>query len=389
MMLRISLQGVTGFPLRSILVFLTLLLAVSALVATNAAARTIENTVLQRALLTGGPTDTFRISIDEAMTNLPRVEALIPVLERMTERQIVAWDIALNSTAVRTAYGDVLDISVKVVSPDIITIRPFALISGEWISNDERWLAPRACVNAASAHRYDIVLGSSLSLNLPRQGQLVLAVVSCVVEDGDPEPQLYFPDSAILPKIPLAAPDASIAVQLTIPHSSEGQLMAALANQGSLTGRDSDWSVSETSTVERLESEVGATKRTFEVVGIVGLLMSILAIANVGLSAVRERSIELSLRRAVGARRWHLAMIVVLESQIIAVAAGLVAVPFSALIYPLLASQFGAPYGVDVPEFPFLIAGAGALFGMLAALMGTLPAAIRSWRVPIADVMRE
>jgi putative ABC transport system permease protein len=200
---------------------------------------------------------------------------------------------------------------------------------------------------------------------------------------------MYVPIAQTQPFLLELESDVQVNLQLTTHGVSATLLSSFLTGQDKLAGRSTTWSVDRTDTLSKLEAELEATRSTFQIVALLGLLSAILAIVNVGLSALKERSSEFSLRRALGASRHQIAAIVLLESQLIALGAGVVAVPLCYVVYPLIASEFSAPYGVPIPEFSFAYAWIGVIIGMASALAGSMPAAIRSTFVPISTIMRE
>jgi hypothetical protein len=58
-------------------------------------------------------------------------------------------------------------------------------------------------------------------------------------------------------------------------------------------------------------------------------------------------------------------------------------------LYPWIARQFDAPYGVEIPPYSIEFALVGVAIGMVSALIGSLPAVFRSATIPIAGIMRE
>ncbi|MCU1417155.1 MAG: transporter permease [Schumannella sp.] len=382
-MIRVAWQGVIGFPLRTCLTALCLLVAVAGLVSVNAATETIKATVVQKALLANGPQHTFSASGLGGPAGLVRQDEVLQLLRDVFGS--VSRSAQLQGLSVNTPTGAV-SIDVNFVDPQLREIRPFPLVAGSWIGTQD-WLAPRVCVNAAGARA--VSMDESVVLRVQASGDSQKVVIGCVVEDGRAQPSMYADFEQFAGVIQLNPEAVTLSFLLRSPASTAESLKQRLVGWDSLAATQTEWDVKRIDTVDALQAEVDATRSTFAVVGGVGVLAAVLAIMNIGLSAIRERSSEFSIRRALGASRRQLVGLVLLESQIVSLAAGILAIPVSLALYPLTMSLFGAPFGVAQPEFPWVWAAIGVLVGMGAGLLGAIPAMARSFRIPIANVMRE
>ena len=115
------------------------------------------------------------------------------------------------------------------------------------------------------------------------------------------------------------------------------------------------------------------------IAGLIGLLTSILTSLN-------ERRREMAILRAVGARPWHLLLLLVSESALLATCGVLLGmalvVTVTALAADTLEQRFGVFVAVRWPSaFEWLIAGAV----VLAAVLVSLWPAWRAYRNALAD----
>ncbi len=386
-MIRVALQGIRGFPLRAFLVGVSLVIAVTALISITAAASTIQATVEQRALLVGGPTKTFTIAGLAGEAGLRDASSVQQRLARFARTQNVVRDAEMQDLMV-VSGRDGWQPSIHFVDSNLRGIHPYPVLSGQWIS-DQAWLAPRAVINEASAGISGLRLGDTVDLQSSTTTSTLHVIVVGIVNDGSDAPDLYIPLASATAFLAENAARVTVSLQVSANSASEKVVKSFLTGQDSLTATPHLWSVRRTDTVEKLAAELQATRLTFQTIAWLSLLGAVLSIANVGLSALKERASELSLRRALGASRVQLAAIVLLESQFVAIAAGIASVPLSFFAYPWIAAQFGAPFGVAPPPYSYISALSGVVFGMLAALVGSTPAALRAFHVPIANVMRE
>lgn len=384
-LLRIAWQGVAGFPVRTILTAFSLVVGIVGIVTVFSASGTVEASVTQRALLANGPASTVTVTGLESTAGFLRSEQLEARLQRSFGPHAHIARVVQLDDAVLVAGPNLVDCSIVFTEAALREIRPFPIVSGGWIRDAPGFLAPRVVVNSAFLDGGGLTDGLSVRIG----HSSIPILVAGTVEDGSASPVVY---------ISLADVSGALAIESDHVHTGfllSGAGLGADAVKTRLRELDSyeltatDWGVDRTDTITELSGEVAATRASFLVVGVLGLVAAIAAIANVGLSALRERSSELSLRRALGARRWHILAVMIVESQIIALLAGAAAVPLSAALYSIIAASFGAPFGVVPPPYPWPFAFAGLLIGMVSALVGSATPAMRAIRVPIASVMRE
>ncbi|MDD5706297.1 MAG: ABC transporter permease [Kiritimatiellae bacterium] len=120
--------------------------------------------------------------------------------------------------------------------------------------------------------------------------------------------------------------------------------------------------------------EAEATKRRFNVVlgsiAAISLLVGGIGIMNIMLASVTERTQEIGIRRAIGARRQHIVLQFLVETCVLSVGGGLVGLALGALIPIAITRMAGMPTAVR-PYSLFLAfgisAGIGIVFGLYPA----------------------
>ncbi|MBI1849107.1 MAG: ABC transporter permease [Planctomycetes bacterium] len=124
-----------------------------------------------------------------------------------------------------------------------------------------------------------------------------------------------------------------------------------------------------------------ATKRIFNIVlgSIAGisLLVGGIGIMNIMLASVTERTREIGIRRALGAKRRHIVTQFLVETVVLSVAGGLVGVVLGVVI-PVLVTHFAEMRTIITPFSLILAFGISALVGMI---FGIYPA----WRAAGLD----
>jgi hypothetical protein len=143
-------------------------------------------------------------------------------------------------------------------------------------------------------------------------------------------------------------------------------------------------------TVQSVRDQLAFFRSVFAACAILILVIAALGAANVGISAVAERSRELVVRRAIGARRRDVFAQVLWSSLAVGVLVALIAVAATvAFLYVLVPRWIPASSSIVAPAFPW----AACLSGIAAALVtsalgGALPA-LKATRLPVALALRD
>ncbi len=389
-LLRIALQGVFGFRLRTVLAIVALTSGVVGIVIVSAASSTVQSTVVQRAILINGPATTVEVSGSSGAPGLGSSTTFAAQLDdALGQGTKVARVGQLESTLVQ--YGELLTaIPVNFADISLRNIRPFPVVEGRWLVESKR--APvflDVVINEATARSLGASLGDTLGVMSLGSLDVLQTRIVGIVDDGSTSESAYVALDSAEEFLYLHAETLRLKFLVSGMSVDESQVRAMISTWSQRYPTATVFEARRVDTVESLRAEVQATRSAFSTVGLIGLLASISAIANIGLSTLRERASELSLRRALGARRWHLPVIMILESQLVALAAGALSIPLSWLLFPLVIVQFSAPLGVQPPAFPWQFAGLGLGIGMLTSLLGSLAPAARALNVRISNVMRE
>lgn len=118
----------------------------------------------------------------------------------------------------------------------------------------------------------------------------------------------------------------------------------------------------------------GDVNSLFLLLGLVSLAVGAIGIANVTLVTVMERTAEIGLRRAVGARRRHIAVQFLGESAAIGLVGGIIGAAFGVVTIVVVSSIKGWTPVLD-PWLPLVSPPAGALVGLIAGLYPSIRAA--------------
>lgn len=124
-------------------------------------------------------------------------------------------------------------------------------------------------------------------------------------------------------------------------------------------------------------------------VGAATLASGVVGVSNIMMVVVRERTAELGLRRAIGATRSSLVLMILLESTMVTVVAGMLGVTLGVAVVLGAAFVFGPNHEwVGTPEVDLaVVLWASVVLFIAGALSGVLPA-VRAVRIQPVEALR-
>ncbi|MEJ1088459.1 FtsX-like permease family protein [Microbacterium sp. Mu-80] len=376
----VAFQGLRGAPVRSILVVLALTLGMLGFVAVLSADQVMRETVIQRALLTGGKEPTFEASVkgpesqDEVATAIRQLKSRSGATHsaaRIDDPDVGVWTNGLR----------VDNLKIVFVTSSLIDIHPFPLVSGEWFESEPA-LAPRVLVNEAAAAQLSAHGAAQIGSDYVKRKMVVVGVI----RDALDEPQVY---ASVRDYFEFAEQVPTVTVALHGPALTDSAVTAAARHLASLGARIELASVTQTDRISALSSEIATTSRVLFVLGALSLSSTIVGIMNVGLATARARAKEFALRRTMGASRGNVAFIVMLESQILALSAALVAFGGSYLLFPVVVGAFNTQLGVSPPPYDPAYGIICLAVASATALLSSFAPALLSYGRDLSSVMRE
>jgi ABC-type antimicrobial peptide transport system permease subunit len=377
-------QGLRARRLRALLTCLSLILAVVAIVAIDAIGQAVEAAVAAQTRLTAGMPATWALVLEPGPRAVEQAEAL-GAATQATLPDGGATAVILSGESV-VANGQ--PISAIGVSGRLRSIRPFLLLAGRWIVNgDGSAIHPEVAVNRAAAGRLGGV-GTSQALTVGGSPPLSAHVVG-VVNDGLSEPTLYLSTADLLAADDQAAVTGTVQVLASSPATVANAASERLLQAQARLDASSDGGPRRLDGDESYRDALAAVRLAFLLVAGVALVIGCLGLLNIGLATLGERIEEFALRRATGATRGQIFLIVLTEAVLTSLVAALIAVLIAGFGVPaLILAFFSSTPGLTVPAFPFGAAALGIAAAAAAGFIGGLVPAVKASRVQIATVMR-
>jgi putative ABC transport system permease protein len=381
-LLRLATVGLRTRKLRAALSVLGISIGIASLVAVLAISETSKADLLAKIeglgtnLLTVGPGESF---LGEETTLPAAAGARISLLGEVESSAAVTT--VAGATVRRSSYvpPEVTGgIFVAAADPGLLGTLDGTTASGRFLDRaTERY--PAVVLGAKAAQR----------LGLPRAGGLDQVYVSgrlfTVVGILEPLPLVPELDSAALVGYPAAArffgTDRSPSKVYVRAREGEAQVRAAAALLPSAADPWGPEEVAVSRPSDVLEAQAaaeGAFTSLFLGLGAVALLVGGIGIANVMIISVLERRSEVGLRRALGARRRHIAIQFLGESFVLGILGGLAGV----LLGIGATAAYAAYEGLTLLVPPIAIAGGLLAACLLGALAGLYPATRASRLTP-------
>lgn len=124
-------------------------------------------------------------------------------------------------------------------------------------------------------------------------------------------------------------------------------------------------------------------------IGLGTLLAGAIGVSNIMIVTVKERTTEIGIRRAIGATPKDILMMVMSESIVLTLIAGMSGISLAVLILQVIESATHADFPTSQFQISFGIAvGAALLLALLGVVAGLAPA-IRAMKIKPVDAMRE
>lgn len=339
----------------------------------------------------------------QRLETLPNIVKIVPL--RDTEQNVVVEGVR----GVANAIGTTAQLF------DVINLR---LAQGRYFTNVDVDNSAAVCVMGAAAARqlfpYEDPIGQSVSIGTSQSGLVMMIVVGVLEPVGlrgegaaminrDLDQDIYFPltlaqkvwGDSITKRLSGAFERKQIQLSeiwIQTDQTSDVEPLAGMADNvvSQFHTGSRDFDVKAPIQILRSAEKVN---RVFNIilVGIAGfaLIVGGIGIMNIMLASVTERTREIGIRRALGAKRRHITLQFLIETTVISLTGGLVGIVVGTLLatlIPIITSWLSdQPYPTQIATWS--VVGSFVVSGIIGVFFGLYPAIMAARMNPI-DALR-
>ena len=343
--IRVALQGLTANKLRSSLTMLGIIIGVAAVIALVAVGQGAQAAVTQRFqslgsnLLVVSPGAAFygRVSQGAASAQSLTNEDAAAIAQLATLVETVAPE---YSTRAQVVYGNKnTQTSTLGVTPEYLTVRNWQVAQGRFIDQQDVESLAKVCalgttvVEDLFGGNYLDPVGKTIKIN--RQNYQVVGVMASKGQTGftNEDDQVFIPLSTAQVKFGGAGNTSLGAINVQVASAemmdfAQAELTAILrARHGLSPSQADDFNIrSQVQIMEMVQQTTGTFTILLGAIAAISLVVGGIGIMNIMLVSVTERTREIGIRKAVGAKRRDILMQFLVEAVVLSGLGGIVGV---------------------------------------------------------------
>ncbi len=392
-LLRSALLDLNHNRLRSVLSAFTLFLGIVCIVGTSAVSSMATDMLIATEEQKNGRAATYTISLDPGRD--PGIEMASSLQAALTAQLAPAGAVTVSTE--RTMFlrtiadvdnnraGSAFPVAWSIGDP--FAINRVAIVEGASPFGREP-LPPSLVINESAASMLNCHVPCEYVLSPGNAGPGALFRIVGIVADGRADPMGYGDLRALGTLFPLD--DLALVVRVTGPDLSQSRVTRAVSDAAFDRSIAAEQQATRTDTTQEIARQVSFLQAIFTGFSLVLLLVAAVGLLNVGMAAIRERSRELVIRRAIGATRRDVVLLVVVSTLVLTVSVALLATSIAiAVVVYALPRWIPSSSLLMSPQFPVEACVLGIASGLCVALLASALPALKASRLPVAQALRE
>jgi putative ABC transport system permease protein len=345
----------------------------------------------------------------ERLKTLPNLEAIVPL--RDTEQKVIRGDIRASANAIGTTH-------------EAFSVMNLELDRGRYFTQVDYLEKAHVCVMGALAAQqlfpYTDPLGETVQIGTTGRGTVIAKVVGVLAPtglrpDGSPagtmiernlDQDIYFPLSlaqdvfgdSIVRNLAGSQERKSIElseVWLRVTDVNKVEDVAGIAENTLKQGRSNPTEIEVKAPIQILRNAQQLNRMfNFIMVGIArfSVVVGGIGIMNIMLATVTERTKEIGIRRALGAKRHHITLQFLIETTVISLSGGLIGIALGIGVakgLPLVVKYFNESSSYRTSITTWSVAGSFIVSAMIGIMFGLYPAVKAAFMNPIEALRHE
>lgn len=394
-MLSMIIQDLRISPLRNFLTSLSMLIGIVAVIAAVLVG-TLGQDYLNatNAQLAGKPA-TYTVTISNLKKKDPAdIEALMRAFHDYPAAAITLNEnprdglgyIPYNSSNGEVSLADEVRIDTRIVSWQYNHVYNVPLSQGHWISPIDDYAPLELVANKAAWSAMPV---PEYRLSIPGTLDTTPAYVVGIINDGDTEPRMYCNGASLATFLHSAFEKDSLSLAIH-PYSnvSEEDIRSFLNDALYDTTGGKIESFMRSDNAEDYKDVITFLQIAFFITAALLLLTASIGLLNVGLSSLEQRTHELLIRRAIGASRMNVALLVIGSTVLLSIIVCVIALAIAYAIVAVVPLWLPSDTPISPPTFPYQAALFAALAAIGTALLSSIIPAIKASRLQPALLLR-
>ena len=388
MILGTALHSITSSKLRSALTLLGVIIGVTSVIALMSIGRGAQASITSRISSEGADLLFINTSFSADDPQALTMDDVVALDDRRSAPDIKAVAPSVTANGVTVSF-DRLSVNTSAVgtTPGYLAMRGYDLASGRDISHADTAAKTEVAVLGSSLAEslFENIDPVGATVRLNGRFYLVVGVLESIGGFTQGDNQAYVPITIAEARlVNNAAPGATLNVNQIVVQARHADMVGPAAEQADVVLRlqhglgaagEPDFTISNNQGIaETLEDTTEVLVIFLGAVGGISLFVGGIGIMNIMLVSVTERTREIGIRRAVGARRSAVLLQFLAEATVLSIGGGLIGVGIGVLVTQMFSDvqflnrTFDAQMSVDVAVLAMLVAaGIGLAAGIYPA----------------------